>query len=191
MKETLQEWAGGSKILALVFTDIVDSTSLGNQLGDEKWVDLLLKHFKRGRNIIEACDGYEIKIIGDAFMVAFKGAVNALDFVLMLHADTGDERIKIRAGIHVGPVRIIDNDIFGMMVNYTKRVESQGKGNWIMLSNEAKNHIDYEKASRHSELKFRSAEIRLKGFDTPQIIWRIFYPHMPRDLSPLLKTIAK
>jgi class 3 adenylate cyclase len=175
MSNTLQEWAGASRIVALVFTDIIDSTTLGNQLGDEQWIELLLKHFLQGRNLINKHGGFEIKIIGDAFMAAFRTAVNALDFALEFQDNTGDKRIMIRIGIHVGPVRIIENDIFGMMVNYTKRVESQAEDNPVtMLSNEAKSHIDYEKATRHSDLEFIPKEVRLKGFAEPQKLWIVF-----------------
>jgi hypothetical protein len=50
-------------------------------------------------------------------MVVFRTAVEALDFAVAFYSDTGDEQIKIRAGIHVGPARIIEDDLFGIMVN--------------------------------------------------------------------------
>jgi hypothetical protein len=90
-KQTLQEWAGSSRIFALVFTDIVDSTGLANQLGDESWIDLLLKHFACARRLISKYTGHEIKIIGDSFMAIFRTACDALDFTLALHEDTGDD----------------------------------------------------------------------------------------------------
>jgi class 3 adenylate cyclase len=163
-------------MLALVFTDIVDSTSLGNLLGDEKWVQLLLKHVKRARGLMYGKDCFEIKIIGDSFMVAFRTALEALDFALAFRDDTGDPSISIRVGIHVGPVRIIENDLFGMMVNYTKRVESAFSETGITLSDEAKKHIDYEKASRHATLHFKSYVTPFKGFNQNQIIWRVMTP---------------
>lgn len=158
-------------MVALLFTDIVDSTALGNQLGDEQWIEVLQTHFAQARRLMNSYDCYEIKIIGDSFMVAFRTAVDALDFALAFHNDTGDTRVKIRAGIHVGPVRIIDNDMYGMMVNYTKRVESATNSNWVALSNEAKSHVDYEKAARHSLLKIRPRRVDFKGFPQPQTVW--------------------
>jgi class 3 adenylate cyclase len=62
--QTLQQWAGASRIFALVFTDIVDSTTLANQLGDERWIELLLKHFAQARRLMAEYDHHEIKIIG-------------------------------------------------------------------------------------------------------------------------------
>jgi class 3 adenylate cyclase len=177
MTKSLQEWARpNTKLVALVFTDIVDSTSLGNSLGDEKWIALLRKHFDRARFLMWTLDCCEIKIIGDSFMVVFRSVLEALDFALAFNKDTGSPEIKIRVGIHVGPVRVIDNDIFGIMVNYTKRVESAFSVSGIVISSEAKTHIDYEKATRHSTIIFKSYKARFKGFDAPQTLWRVRTP---------------
>ncbi len=170
-------------MFALVFTDIVDSTALANQLGDESWIELLLKHFAQARRLMAQYDHHEIKIIGDSFMVVFRTAVDALDFVLAFHSETGDERIKIRAGIHVGPARVIDDDIYGTMVNYTKRVESATPSNWVTLSNEAKSHVDYEKAARHSLLKIRPRRAVFKGFSQPQTVWTVLPSSARREFQ--------
>jgi len=126
---------------------------------------------------------YEIKMIGDSFMIAFRTAIEALDFALAFHADTGAEMVRSRAGIHVGPARVFENDLFGMMVNYTKRVESIGNPELIVVSSEAKNHIDYEKASRHSRLDFLGREVTFKGFEAQQRVWRVWYPEMMKLLA--------
>jgi class 3 adenylate cyclase len=170
--QTLQEWAGRSRIFALVFTDIVDSTKLANELKDPKWIDLLKKHFRQATELMVKYDGYhEIKIIGDSFMVAFYSAADALDFVLDLYEDTGDQRIKIRAGIHVGSAEIIEDDIYGIMVNYTKRIESTDNRWGIHVSNFAKTEIDNK--GRHAGLSWDPREVEFKGFPAPQKIWRV------------------
>ena len=108
-QRTLEEWAGTpTPQVALVFTDIIDSTPLLNELGDKRWIGVLIGHLNQGRHLLKHLDCYEIKFIGDSFMVAFRTAVEALCFALTLHEDTGDKKVKIRAGIHVGAVRIIN-----------------------------------------------------------------------------------
>jgi hypothetical protein len=78
-----RDWAGSSRTtLALVFTDVVGSTALGEELGDERMDEVRHDHFARAREIIEKLEGYEIKTIGDSFMVAFRTATAALDFAL-------------------------------------------------------------------------------------------------------------
>src|SRR4051812_14580173 len=97
---TLREWSGAAvPQVAIVFTDIVDSTSLLNQMGDDKWVEVVLQHLWQARHILVNYDCYEIKFIGDSLMVAFRSTFEALLFTLALFADTGHSKVKIRAGI--------------------------------------------------------------------------------------------
>lgn len=170
--QTLQQWAGGAKILALAFTDIVDSTVLGRRVGDKQYLEIVRRHIQTGRMFIQQNHGYEIKIIGDSFMVAFHSAVEALNFALDFYRNTGDVQVKIRAGVHVGPVYINENDLIGLMVNYTKRVESAAQSGGIAISNEAKiHHIDSERDPRHVGLPFHQQTVPFKGYDTPQTVW--------------------
>lgn len=174
--QTLQQWAGASKIFALAFTDIVASTALANQLGDEQWIQLLREHFDQARRIMAKYDHHEIKIIGDSFMVVFRTALDALDFAVALESDPGDMRLTIRAGIHVGSARMIDDDIYGNMVNYTKRVESVQNGGGITLSDTAKREISNEKAARHSGLHYEACTMNLKGIPTQETVWLVITP---------------
>ena len=192
--QTLQEWAGATRIFALVFTDIVDSTTLANELHDEKWIEVLLRHFAQARALMGKYDHHEIKIIGDSFMVVFRDVLDALDFTLARRENTGDDRIRIRAGIHVGQARIIGDDIFGIMVNYTKRVESTENQFGLRVSNEAKTHIKNEGAQRHFGLGFDELKLHFKGFAEPQAIWNVTAPINPfrvrlrqSKISPVLK----
>lgn len=161
-------------MFALVFTDIVDSTTLANELRDEKWIELLKKHFDQARLLMAKHSHHEIKIIGDSFMVVFHSASDALDFALDLYEDTGDYRIKIRAGIHVGSAAIVDDDMFGIMVNYTKRIESTENPSGIKVSDFAKTEIDNK--GRHGGLRFRSVSVKFKGFSAPQLTWWVIDP---------------
>lgn len=141
---------------------------------DEKWIELLMRHFDQARRLMAQHDHHEIKIIGDSFMVAFYSASDALDFALDLYEDTGDEQIKIRAGIHVGSATIVEDDMFGIMVNYTKRVESTNNPSGIHVSNFAKTEIDNK--GRHGGLRFKEMELEFKGFPKLQKTWRVLDP---------------
>lgn len=169
-RTTLREWAGASTAqVALVFTDIVDSTALLNEMGDKRWIEVLIKHLSQARVTLVNYDCYEIKFIGDSFMVAFRSTVEALLFALALFADTGDPKVKVRAGIHVGTVHIVDNDMFGGMVNYTARVlkAAADEEEWIVVSDYAKTQIVQEMGSKNSDLLFSEMKVKLKGFDDP------------------------
>jgi WD40 repeat protein/class 3 adenylate cyclase len=172
---SFKQWAGGLKvILTLIFTDIVGSTALGVELGDEAMGEVRHAHFARARQLIKKCDGYEIKTIGDSFMVAFRAVVDALNFALELYADTGHKRVRVRAGIHVGQVRIEEEDAYGHMVNYTARVEARAQGAGIWMSDIAKVFFEQEKPRALASLSWTEhPDCELKGFPGKQRLWSV------------------
>jgi class 3 adenylate cyclase len=139
---TLLEWLGRADgQIALVFTDIVGSTKLAVSKGDDEWVKALKCHFRRARDLKEELHGYEVKLIGDACMMAFKTAWPALKFALEFYRFTGHDDIKIRAAVHVGEVTIVDNDMYGVMINYTSRLLKGVSGTGLVVSDKAMQNI--------------------------------------------------
>jgi class 3 adenylate cyclase len=121
---SLEEWAGSQNLnLTLVFTDIVDSTLIGKKLGDRKWIEDLFTHFSQARALTDFVDCFVVKVIGDSLMMAFRTSTDAVDFALGFLMDTGVEHIGIRIGINSGQVHIRENDIYGLNVNFTSRVQ--------------------------------------------------------------------
>src|SRR5215216_363434 len=57
--------------VAIVFSDIEESTALNERIGDRAWVRLLGSHDKLVRRRVEKYGGYVVKSQGDGFMVAF------------------------------------------------------------------------------------------------------------------------
>ncbi|MDX6496791.1 MAG: adenylate cyclase [Blastocatellia bacterium] len=141
---TLRDWLGVERgPIVLVFTDIVGSTKLAVGMGDRGWIPVLKGHFDKARQYKKLHHGYEVKLIGDACMMAFKTPDDALEFSRKFIADTGHARISIRAAIHLGDVRVVENDIYGVMVNYTSRMQHVIKDG-IVLSDAAKVRIEHE-----------------------------------------------
>lgn len=139
---TLLEWLGRADgQIALAFTDIVGSTRLALSKGDDEWVKALKCHFRRARDLKTELHGYEVKLIGDACMVAFKTAWPALQFALKFYRFTGHDEIKIRAAVHIGEVTIVDNDIYGVMINYTSRLLKGISGTGLLVSDKAMQNI--------------------------------------------------
>lgn len=143
-KQTLREWLGRDRgQVALVFTDVVGSTVLANQVGDDEWIDVLKAHFAKARFYIQEHGGFEVKLIGDACMVAFHSALPALRFALDFWGDTGVFGLGIKAAVHVGEVQVVENDIYGVMINYTSRVlkaaasDSPGRKGKVVISQPA------------------------------------------------------
>eukprot|EP01062_Namystynia_karyoxenos_P012737 TRINITY_DN145_c1_g1_i1.p1 TRINITY_DN145_c1_g1~~TRINITY_DN145_c1_g1_i1.p1 ORF type:complete len:689 (+),score=209.26 TRINITY_DN145_c1_g1_i1:111-2177(+) len=76
--------------VAFVFTDIASSTALWEQV-PEAMDEALSTHNRVMRRALRACAGYEVKTIGDAFMVAFKHATEAVKFCLQVQTNLVEE----------------------------------------------------------------------------------------------------
>lgn len=175
-KTTLAEWLGARPgeptQVTILFTDIVTSTKLSNRIGDRDWIERLLRHFNQGLRLVAEHDGYKIKFIGDAFMVAFKSPVSALNFAMAFHKDTGDELIKIRACVHSGTARVVDDDIFGRMVNYAARMLNWKKDDGVIVSNAVKEDLDGEFGLQRAKEIFVQQTAELKDFVT-RYVWAL------------------
>jgi class 3 adenylate cyclase len=172
---TLRQWAGGPKAtLAIVFTDIVSSTALGNKLGNRAMDELRRAHFRCATEQVNRYGGRVVKTIGDSVLAAFHAASDALDFASAVNCDPGDDRIQVRAGLHVGPVTVEENDVYGATVNYAARVAAAPKDAEVWLSSEAKSHVDQEGAPHQTALRWLNhAGLEIKGFPGKHILWSL------------------
>ena len=168
-------WAGDERVtLAIVFTDIVGSTALGEELKDTQMNEVRRAHFAQSRRLIEQYKGREIKTIGDSFMAAFRSVENALDYAKALQAKPGHPQVRIRAGIHIGPMQIEEDDVFGGAVNFAARVVGAIKGAEIWLSDRAKKDLDSSGAKKHAQLKWEQHDgVEMKGFIGDFTLWSL------------------
>jgi class 3 adenylate cyclase len=163
---SFQEWVGGERVtLAIVFTDVVGSTALGEEMRDEGMGEVRRAHFAQSRKLIGEFKGREVKTIGDSFLVAFKCVDAALDYARALRAKTGHRQVQIRAGIHIGPMHVEEGDVFGGTANFAARVVGAIRGAEIWLSGPARDYIDQLGAKHHSKLGWeRHDGVAMKGF---------------------------
>src|SRR4029450_1383009 len=92
-----------SEIVALLFTDAVDSTLTTQRLGDERALALWTEHDRRARDLLPRPHGREIAR-ADAFLLLFDSAIDAARLALDYHAAMAELGLSARAGLHVRPV---------------------------------------------------------------------------------------
>ncbi|MFA7235981.1 MAG: adenylate/guanylate cyclase domain-containing protein [Phycisphaeraceae bacterium] len=174
-KNNLQEWAGDERLtLAIVFTDIVDSTALFDEIKDEAMIKVQETHYARGRKLIGEFHGRESTTLGDGFLAVFRTADLALDFAMALHGNSGHPRVRIRAGIHIGPVTIKENEVSGRTVIVTARVAKATQNAEIWLSEQAKRDIDELGAEKHKHLQWEKHEgKKMKGISGLVTLWSL------------------
>src|SRR6185436_6590364 len=93
---------------ALLFSDIVDSTRLGERVGDARAAEIWAAHDQRARKAIKRYRGREIDR-ADGFFVLFDDARDAIAFALDYHAAIAGLGLAARAGLHVGDVTLREN----------------------------------------------------------------------------------
>ena len=83
-------------IRTILFTDIVDSTSLTRQIGDEAAMELLEVHDSIVRDALAELGGREIKHLGDGIMASFVSAAAALNAPAGFSAKSPAMAVKIK-----------------------------------------------------------------------------------------------
>ncbi len=166
--------------VTIMFSDIEDSTVLTERLGDERWLELLRQHNAIIREQIHAHNGFEVKTIGDAFMVAFQSAKKGLDCAIAIQrafarGDVGaqpaapapsdqqpatSDQIRVRIGLHAGEAIKDGDDFYGKNVIMASRVAGQAVGGEILVSSLLRQLVE---SSVDRSLFSEAREVELKG----------------------------
>jgi class 3 adenylate cyclase len=121
-----------------LFTDIEDSTKLAEQLGDERWMELLRWHRDDVQKAASRHRGFVVKSLGDGFMIAFASASEAIRCAGEVRdraaAGWEDYQFRVRAGIHSGDVIRDLDDFYGHAVIVAARVAGAAPGGDILAT---------------------------------------------------------
>lgn len=139
---------GQRRLAAIMFTDMVGYTALG-QRNESLSLALVDEQKKVIRPALSRHNGREIKTIGDAFLVEFPNAVDAVrcaydiqrgirEFNLSL---ASDRRILLRIGIHVGEVVESQGDISGDAVNVASRIEPLAEDGGVCVTRQVQDLV--------------------------------------------------
>jgi uncharacterized protein (TIGR00369 family) len=126
---------GRERILATVlFTDLVGSTRRAQELGDERWRELLVEHDDTVRHQLKTFGGREIKSIGDGFLAAFESPARAVHCARAIRDALRQLGLEIRAGIHTGECERVGSDLAGIAVHAASRIEGAAAPGEILVS---------------------------------------------------------
>jgi class 3 adenylate cyclase/esterase/lipase len=155
------------RFAAVVFTDIVGSTTVTIESGDDGWRTLLDRHDQLAFEICDGHGGEIVKSTGDGLLVRFDVPAAAVSFAGDFRRRVSEIGLAIRAGIHSGEIEVRANrDITGVAVNLAARVEQAAPDGAVFVSSTVRDmlmggSIDFQDRGNHE----------LKGFDDP---WRLY-----------------
>ena len=142
------------QLLTVLFTDIVDSTQQGAELGDRRWRNLLEGHDDVVREQLTRFRGREVKTTGDGFLAVFDGPARGIACAREIAAAVRPLGIEVRAGLHTGECEIRGDDIAGITVNIGARISALAGAGEVLVSGTVKDlvvgsDIEFEPRGSH------------------------------------------
>ncbi len=129
------------QLAAIMFTDIVGYTAMMQQ--DEQKAVAVIKHYNSTlEKFVTQFNGRVLNYYGDGSLCIFSSATDAINCSLAVQKDLKAEPVvPLRIGLHIGEVFFEDAKALGDGVNVASRVQSLGKENTILISEEVHNKI--------------------------------------------------
>ena len=157
-----------SGMVAILCTDIEDSSGHIDRLGDVPWTQLLGRHNALIRECFRQHRGNELKAVGDGFIATFGSCRDAIEAALEIRrvfsprSAEFDPPLRIRIGIHAGEPLEMEGDLFGAAITRLARVTSCANPGEVLVTRVV---VDLVEGQRYSFQSLGPRELR--GFSSP------------------------
>jgi predicted ATPase/class 3 adenylate cyclase len=181
-----------SGTVSMLFSDIEGSTVLLSRLG-RRYTDALDAHRAVLRSAWTAHGGTEMGTEGDSFFVVFPTAEGAVQAAVQAqrglesHVWPGDERVRVRIGIHTGTPQVHEDDYVGMDVHRAARIAACAHGGQVVLS-AVSAELARDELPRDVGLKDLGSH-HLKDIPEPERLFQLTVEGLQNDF-PALKTLG-
>jgi class 3 adenylate cyclase len=157
----------GSRVFAaLVFVDIVGSTTLADRLGDRAFRDLLDRFHGLAEHGIQRRSGRRVTNLGDGLLATFPSASAGVRWACAVRREVERLGIAVRAGVHAAEVERRGDDLAGFGVHVAARVSAGAQAGEILVTRTVADLLD----GSGIELVDRGS-YELRGVDEP---WQLF-----------------
>ena len=179
--------------VTFLFTDIEGSTALLQRLGDRRYAELLAEHQRVLRDAFTTGNGHEVDTQGDAFLVAFPRARDAVatavaaQQALIQHPWPDGASFQVRMGLHTGEPVTGGTGYVGLGVHRAARICAAGHGGQIVVSQTTADLIESDLPSGVALLDL--GDHRLKDLRRPERLFQVLHTDLPASF-PALKSLG-
>jgi DNA-binding NarL/FixJ family response regulator/class 3 adenylate cyclase len=174
-------------VVALLFSDVEDSTRLVRELGDE-YKGVIADQRRLVREATSEAGGREIDCRGDEFFIAFASTRDAVhvavrtQLALAQHDWPTSRPVRVRIGIHTGEPTPAEGGYVGLDVHRAARICAAGHGGQVLVSEATRQLLD----AADDTLQFIDlGEHNLKGLPRPERIFQVLVPGLEESFPPL------
>jgi len=129
------------RLAAILFTDIVGYTSVMQQ-SEVQALTIIRRYTVVMKQAVNAHGGEVLNDYGDGSLCVFSSASEAMHCALEIQTQLQSEpAVPLRIGLHIGEILFENGKILGDGVNIASRIQSIGKGNSILFSEEMHDKI--------------------------------------------------
>jgi adenylate cyclase len=162
---------------AMLFADVVGSTTIYEKLGDKPAAKLIETCVAILREAVGAQGGRVVKTIGDEVMAVFPRAAAAYEAAKSMQCKVNQMepvsgiKLAVRIGFHYGPVLEENNDFFGDGVNTAARLAGLAKANEIYTSGATAKELPSELRTSLRDLSAISVKGKQDELQVYQVVW--------------------
>lgn len=173
--------------VTFLMSDIEGSTRLFHRLGSD-YVPLLTEHRRLLRDAVARHAGHEVETEGDALLLAFSDAADAVaaaldgQRALAAHAWPAGGDVRVRMGLHSGEATPVGRGYVALAVHQAARICAGAHGGQVLMS-------EATASAAGTRLPFGASVVplgsfQLRGFPAPERLFQLTHPDLAGNFPP-------
>lgn len=161
--------------VTLMLSDIADAAAVAEQLGPERWQEVLRDHHALVEQLLTHHDGQVVRRESDGFFASFNSAHAGLHAAVELQrtfsdsSAQGDRALALRIGLHSGFVIGNPEQLMGRNVVLVARIACRAKPGEILVSSNVKQYTSGDPRFRFED----RGEHHFKGLHGEHVVYAV------------------